>query len=167
MADPSIYEEVAKVIPVVIGGLLAVGGGIAGQFITHRLTETREKTKLRRERLEALVKALYAHEQWLDAKRNTMVFRNEDHDTPSPLDEARMLQALHFPELASTLQAVQQAQIPMLEFIWEQKVARMKDETAWIANWSTAPYNDAYKHYLACVAVVTTKCREMMYAVES
>jgi hypothetical protein len=162
MADPCIYDELAKVVPVVIGGLLAVGGGIAGQFFTHRLTESREKTKLRRERLEDLVKALYAHEQWLDAKRNTMIFRNEDHETPSPLDEARMLQALHFPELAQSLQAVQQAQLPMLEFIMQQRVARMKDEAAWMNAWNTTPYNEAYKQYLASVAVVTTKCRDMI-----
>ncbi|HEY8888018.1 MAG TPA: hypothetical protein VIM35_06000 [Gallionella sp.] len=167
MTDPSIYDEFAKAIPVVIGGLLAVGGGFAGQFFTHRLTESREKAKLQRERLEALVKALYAHDQWLDAKRNTMIFRNEDHETPSPLDEARMLQALHFPELAQSLQAVQQAQIPMLKFIGEQRIARMKDQHAWIKEWSDAPYNEAYKLYLGAVGVVTTKCREMMYAAEN
>lgn len=167
MADPSIYDELAKVIPVVIGGLLAVGGGIAGQFFTHRFTENREKTKLRRERLESLVKALYVHEQWLAAKWNTMIFRNEDHDTPSPLDEARMLQALHFPELAQAILAVQQAQVPMLEFIGQQRLARMKDQAAWIEEWSTAPYNEAYKHYLLAVGVATTKCKEILYGTES
>jgi hypothetical protein len=167
MTDPCIYDEFAKAVPVVIGGLLALSGGIAGQLLTHRLAESREKNKLQREHLEALVKALYAHEQWLDAKRNSMIFRNEDHDTPSPLDEARMIQALHFPELAQALQGVQQAQIPMLEFIGEQRIARMKNQEAWIKEWSTAPYNEAYKRYLVAVGIVTTKCREMLYASES
>ena len=167
MTDPSIYDEFAKVIPVVIGGLLAVSGGIAGQFFTHRLTEGREKTKLQRERLESLVKALYAHEQWLSAKWNTMIFRNEDHDTPSPLDEARMLQALHFPQLAQSILAVQQTQIPMLEFINQQRLARMKDQAVWIKEWNTAPYNEAYKRYLLAIGVVTTKCKEILYGTES
>ena len=166
MTDPSIYDELAKAIPVVIGGFLAVGGGIAGQFFTHRFTESREKTKLRRERLESLVKALYAHEQWLSAKLNTIIFRNEDHDTPSPLDEARMLQALHFPELSQAILAVQQAQIPMLEFIGHQRVAKMKDQADWIAEWSPAPYNEAYNRYLLAVGVVTLKCKELLYGTE-
>ena len=39
---------------------------------------------------------------WMTAL-NTMVFRNEDHNTPSPLSEARMMQALYFPELGPEL----------------------------------------------------------------
>jgi hypothetical protein len=167
MPDPSIYDELAKAIPVVIGGLLAVGGGIAGQVFTHRLAERREKAKLQRERLEALVKALYAHEQWLSAKWNTMIFRNEDHDAPSPLDEVRMLQALHFPELAQAVQAVQKSQMPLLEFIGQQRIARMRDQAAWMKEWSNAPYTEAYGQYLVAIGVVTTSCRTLLYEAES
>src|SRR5271157_1172507 len=98
MADSSIYDEIAKTIPVIVGGLLAIGGGVAAQLVTHHLAVTREARSLRRERLEALVKALYASEQW-QLTAFYSILRNEDHNTQSPLDEVRMIQALHFPEL--------------------------------------------------------------------
>jgi hypothetical protein len=164
MTDTSIYSEIAKAVPVVIGGFLAIGGGLIGHFVTHRLTTEREQSTRRRERLESLVKALYAHSQWLDDKRNSMIFRNEDHDAPSPLDEARMLQSLHFPELAEEMLAVQKAQLPMLEFISEQRIARMKDQSAWISSWSSEPYNEAYKLYLLAIQTTTQKCRKLLSA---
>jgi len=163
MADTfTYYQEVAKAIPVVVGGILAIGGGIVGHLVTHHLTGKREWDKFRRERLESLVKSLYAHEQWLLTKHNTLIFRNEDHDTPSPLDEARMLQALHFPELLEELSALQQAQIPILQFINDQRIARMANQETWMKAWNAEPFNEAYRNYLLTVGVVTTKCRNML-----
>ena len=60
MPDTTIATEFAKAIPVVVGGLLAVVGGVAGHELVHYLTAKREVDKLRRERLESVVKALYA-----------------------------------------------------------------------------------------------------------
>ena len=95
-----IMEELLKQVPVIVGGALAIAGGITTQAIIHFLTAKRENFKIRREKLEALVKAIYAQSQWLDDKKNEMIFRKGDHETSAPLDEARMLQALHFPELS-------------------------------------------------------------------
>ena len=164
MTDASIYAELARAVPVVVGGILAVGGGIIGHIFSHHLTSKREQDKLCRERLESFVKALYAHSQWLDDKRNAMIFRNEDHDKPSPLDEARMIQALHFPELSQQVLAVQQTQMPLLDFIGKQRIARMTNQDAWLKAWSNEPYNEAYKSYLLAVKAATQKCRELLNA---
>src|SRR2546426_54378 len=136
MADPSIYSEIAQAIPVVIGGLLAVGGGVIAQVVTDWLSISRDERNLRRERLESLVKALYAHNQWLDEKQEVTIFRDENHDKPNPLDEVRMIQALHFPELANEVNLLVQAQLPMLKYIAEQRVARLKDPEAFIKEYN-------------------------------
>ena len=162
MTDSTVYTEISRAIPVIIGGLLAVGGGLIGQFVTHRLTAKREQAKARRERLESLVKALYAHSHWLEDKRNAMIFRNEDHDMPSPLDEACMLQALHFPELCGEVLAIQEAQLSLINFIGQQRIARMKDQSAWLQAWDNEPYLTAYRQYLLAVGLATKKCRELL-----
>ena len=164
MTDPTLIEELARAIPVVVGGLLAVGGGLFGQVVTHRLTMKRERSKIQRERLESFVKAIYAHSQWLDEKRNTMIFANSDHDVASPLDEARMIQALHFPELLDAILAVQQTQMPLLDFIGKQRIARMQNQETWLAAWDNEPYNAAYKQYLLAVGLATMKCRKVLLA---
>lgn len=162
MAEPSFIDELARAIPVVVGGILAVGGGLFGQYLTHRLTANRDQSNRRRDRLESLVKALYANEHWIEDKRTAMIFRNEDHDTHSPLDEARMLQTLHFPELAQEMIAVMEAQQPMLEFISKQHIDRMANKATWQKNWDTAPWMQAYKKYVLAVGVATLKCAKLM-----
>jgi hypothetical protein len=164
MSDPAVIAEILKALPVVVGGLLAIGGGVASQFLVHRLTEEREQAKVRRERLESLVKAVYAHGQWLEEKRTMMIFRNEDHDLPSPLDEARMLQALHFPELAQELLEIQQAHLPLLQFIHEQRIKHMKSKEALLAEWDPTPFNDGYKRYLVTVNNLVNSVRAQVAA---
>jgi len=157
-----VLEELTKQIPVIVGGLLAIAGGAGSQALVHVFTQKRENDKLLRERLEALVKSVYASAQWLDNKRLAMIFRNEDHDTPSPLDDARMIQALHFPELSGELVAVQQAHLPMLEFIHQQKLKHMQDKTKFIAEWDPAAYNEAYKGLLAATNALVLKARQLL-----
>jgi len=159
--DPSASSELIKAIPVVVGGLLATGGGVLGHLLAHRLNSKSEDRKLFRERIESLVKAIYSNGLWLDTRREMMIFRNADHDAPSPLDEAKMIQALHFPELSAYLASIQLAQLPLLKFINEQRISRIKDEQAWLKAWDFAPYENAYKNYILLVNSVTEKCRSL------
>ena len=162
MNDSVVLTEIAKAIPVVVGGILAVAGGVGSQFLVHRLADHRDRIKLRRERLEALVKAVYAHGQWLEEKQTKMIFRNEDHDPPNPLDEARMLQSLHFPELANDLLAIQQTYMPLLQFINEQRIKHMKSKDSFIAEWNSGPFNEGYKRYLAAVHALVQHARALL-----
>jgi hypothetical protein len=162
MSDSSVYGEIARAIPVVIGGILAVGGGVIAQVVTHRLAISRDERNLRRERLESLVKALYAHQQWIEDRFNTMIFKNAEHDIPSPLNEVRMLQILHFPELSTEVCAVLDAQLPLLKFIGDQKVARMNGEQVWLAQWNDKPYLETYESYARLITATAVKCRALL-----
>jgi hypothetical protein len=98
--------ELLKTVPVVIGSLLAVFGGVLGQYLTHRYTRTREEAKLIREKAEHLIQELYAHRHWLDAKHNAAVFNHSDHTDHSPLERAYAFQSLYFPELRQHIDAI-------------------------------------------------------------
>ena len=161
MDTPTIYQELVKVTPLVVGAVLAILGGVMGQFITHILTTRREKNALFRERAESLVRSLYAHSQWLDDKCNS-IFRDEGHDAPSPLAEAQMIQQLYFPELGSVIAAVMQAQIPMMQFVSDQRYKRIKDQNAWAEAWSDAPYGEMYKTHLIVRNAAIAKCRKLL-----
>ncbi|MFN5174956.1 MAG: hypothetical protein ACK5GA_08735 [Holosporaceae bacterium] len=162
MADATLHTQLINAIPVIAGGIVAILGGLASQFVIHRLASSRERMKTQRERIELLVKALYAHEQWVNDKKNKMIFRNEDHDDPAPLNEIRMLQALYFPNLAKEVLAVQQAYIPMFEFISSQRIARMKDEKTFLSSYNSKPFDEAYKQHLQAAMVLTNKCRKLL-----
>ena len=155
-------ERLIEQIPVLVGGTLAIAGGTATQLFVHLLSEKRENRKIRRERIEALVKSVYGYAQWLDDYRVRMIFRNEDHDVPCPLDEARMIQSLHFPELSVELIAIQQVHIPLLSFIHEQKLKHMADKQRFLAEWDATPFNDAYAKLLVAINDLVAKCRTII-----
>jgi len=73
-----------------------------------------------------------------------------------------MLQALHFPELSKEVLDVQEAFFPMLEFIHNQRIARMKDEKAFIANWNPSLFNEAYKNHLRAAKTLTERCCSLL-----
>lgn len=155
-------DSLASAIPVVVGGFLAIAGGLASQLVVHRLAERRELAKLRRDRIESLVRAVYAQTRWLSARSSKMMFRNEDHDEPWPLDEARLIQALYFPQLATETHAVHDACVPMVKFINEQRIKHMRDRDTFIKEYDSAPFDAAYKAYVAAVSALTKKCRTLL-----
>ena len=161
MINPSIYNEIARSIPVLMGGFLGVLGTMLVQVFTYQLTRGRERENLRRERIETLVKALFAGEHWLHEKLDAEVFRLEAHDKPSPFDEARMLQVLHFPDLGSELAKILDTQVEMLKFISAQKLARLEDRATWLKAWDAKPYYDAHNRLHHSINAVAVECRKV------
>ena len=155
-------EQLVSLIPVVLGAVLALSGSLVAQLVTDRLTQSREVLALRRKKAEALVRALYGHMQWVEDKRNVMVMKLNDHDAPDPLDEARMLQRLYFPELSAEVGGVLAANVPMLGFLHRQHLDRLRDEQKWMAAWNTDEYARFYKTLHDAVDAATAKCRDVL-----
>lgn len=162
MSEQTTASELVKLVPVLIGGILALSGGVLGQIVSYRLSRRRDRSSIRRERLEALVKALYAHGEWIKNKETTMLFRRQDHDVPTPLGEAQMLQKLYFPELTDDMISVIKAEVPMVNFINEQRISQMKDLDAWFKAWNPTPFYEAYKTYYVAVDSLVRKCRDQL-----
>lgn len=94
-----------------------------------------------------------------------MVMNLKDHDTPAPLDEARMLQRLYFPELVSELKAIQTAYVPMLQFLHDQHIARLKNEAEWFNSkiWDGDRYSSLYQEMHLAAESATEKCRQVLF----
>lgn len=106
-----------------------------------------------------MVKSLYSHEQWLEERFNVMLFGEGSHDKLSPLSEARMIQSLHFPEFSEHLALVQKAQIPLMQFVSDQRIAKTTDQAEWIKSWKPEPHYEAYRSYCAAVDSFVEKAR--------
>lgn len=156
-------SEVISIIPVALGGLLAICGGVAAQLITHWLAIRREHASLRRERLESFAKSLFAHQQWIEEKVDS-VFRDEEQREPSPLSQARMIQALHFPELKTQMAGIVDTQLPLLRFLSEQRINRMNDPKEWVKQWDQGTFSALYEPYNSKVNEAVAKCRELLTA---
>jgi hypothetical protein len=110
-----VLAELPKAIPytigALVGGTLAVTGGVVAQYLTHRFTRQREAGKLKLTKAEELLCKLYAHEEWLDAKYNALLFQKV-HEAPSPFNRALAIQRLYFPELTQSFRAFQEGSDP-------------------------------------------------------
>lgn len=148
-------------IPVLIGGGLAIVGGILGHILMHLLESKRESKRIMRSKAEDFVKAIYRHASWLEEKQNCL-FKQESHDSPSPLDEARMIQRLYFPEASELMVQISQAQLPLLKFLGEQRIKQMKDLQKWIDEWNAEEFYKAYEGYLNIINEITLKMRSFV-----
>ena len=92
-----------ELLGVVLGGGLAIAGGVGGQLLTHYLDQRRERRVLIRERGELLVTALYRHKAWLEEKRVVVLFRH---------------QSVYFPELSKYMVQLMTADMHMTTVHW-------------------------------------------------
>ncbi len=93
MADNSL-------MPVVVGGLLALSGIAVTGAITlaiHWLQSGAEKKKRRAEKFEELVSAIYQFDHWVDILRNIQVYGEEHSLEASPFAKIQAITAIYFP----------------------------------------------------------------------
>lgn len=143
-----LVAELPKAISVLLGGFLAISGGLVGHYLTHRFSAQRERNKLLREKAEQLIGLLYEHRDWLSRENSRLVFGTDLPEQPSPLDKAYALQALYFPELAGALQGITLTIKPIVSFFYDHATARLADKEKWIAAFNREDFNPLYGDYL-------------------
>jgi hypothetical protein len=98
--------EWQTLVPVAAGGIIAMIGGMSAQLLTHRLTASREARKLRTERIERMVEAVWEHSDWLQQAKQASMTTGIKLTSPDPLDKARMIQTLYFDELDAAMKEI-------------------------------------------------------------
>ncbi len=71
-------------LPVIVGGIIGLLGGLVGPPLAHWLGEGAARKKKRAEKLEELIGALYAFDHWLGLMRSINVWGKEATEPPSP-----------------------------------------------------------------------------------
>jgi hypothetical protein len=167
MTDSSIYAEIAKAIPVVIGGVLAAVAGVATQFLTHHLAVSRDKGNIKRERLESFVKAMYAYRPHFHDRFFTMCVLDKMPTIPGPfsepqaaLSEARMIQDLYFPELREEVLKVLES-----DSVFDDLVLGTKFPIENLEHWQRDNLKTLLKalhEYEIAMTTLTEKCRKLL-----
>lgn len=160
--DPTVSTEIAKLTPVIIGGALAILGGLVTQLLAAQLNERRERIKIRREKLELLVQCLYEHLHWIYEMRSKLIYSRESYDVPSPLDKAWMLQKLYFPELQEALVEVAKTDLELGNFCREQRIGQLTDRAAWLKNYDEQPYQILFGKYLNARNIALVKAARLI-----
>jgi hypothetical protein len=86
-------------LPVIVGGGIAIIGGLIGPPFLHHLQQKAEKKRRRAEKFEELIATLYEHHHWLTIVRNVRVFGlGEDRKVMSPIAKVQAISSVYFPE---------------------------------------------------------------------
>jgi hypothetical protein len=85
-------------LPVIVGGGIAVAGGLAGPLLSNWLNDQAAKRKQRTEKLAEMIAAIYENDHWLMMYRNVTVWGATTEIGPRPLPKAIGIAAIHFPQ---------------------------------------------------------------------
>jgi len=113
---------ILNLVPVVVGGLLATLGVVAGAIVVHKLERKTSDARLKREKLEQLVDASYRVESWLNERMSVDLSGHERDIGILPISEVEMISRLYFPELQKEVYRLSVASASYQKWIAEGRV---------------------------------------------
>ncbi|MCS6120239.1 hypothetical protein G3444_15225 [Shewanella baltica] len=140
--------ELTKTIPVIVGALIAMAGGLAGTTLTHIFSWRRERRKLIQDKAEKLIEALYEHRDWVARENSRLVFGLELPESPSPLDKAAAIQELYFPKAEPEFRKITASMKDITAYCYKQAHARISRNSEWISEFDGKEFHPMWQEYL-------------------
>jgi hypothetical protein len=112
MADPTnptVASELIALLPVIVGGAIALAGGVIGAGATHFFTARRDRAAAKRERLEKLVTAVHDLNIWAKKNDNYYLFGRDEVLEQPPMATVMTVTRLYFPDLKPEATALDNA----------------------------------------------------------
>jgi hypothetical protein len=95
--------EWGTLIPVIVGGLLTLAGGLIGPWALERKKEAAEKRKKRAEKFEELVAAVYEFDHWIDKLKRVYAFGETGEYGVSPFAKLHAISRVYFPQFEKAI----------------------------------------------------------------
>ncbi len=121
-ASPSMW---ATLLPVVVGGAIALAGSWLGPWLIEARKENSELRKLRAEKFEELVKAIYEFDHWMDRERDRALGGDAPEPTVSPFAKVQAISAVYFPNFAHLVTDLEQCTNKYVAWITAANLARV------------------------------------------
>lgn len=154
-AEVTMTATLIQLAPVIIGGLLAIGGAFAGTFLTYYLKNKNDERALKRDKLEQILLAANEAEHWLDEYKNKQFLKNEKDIGASPISKVNNLSTLYVPELKHEVSAVSLASAKYFKLIAECQLKRI--ETGKIPDYFIEKYTPIIKELIASISKLVAK----------
>ncbi|MFN4042668.1 hypothetical protein [Limnobacter sp.] len=107
--DPAQVQSLSQVLitlaPVLVGGVIAITGGVLGSILSHWMKTSSERKDRKRQKLEEIVALTFEVGHWLEKQRDYFWWGKEKVVGVSPIDSCKSLTSLYFPELKEPMLA--------------------------------------------------------------
>ncbi len=98
MPDPATTSMLNILVPVIVGGAIALAGGLIGPPFLYHLQQKAEKKRKRTEKFEELVAAVVEHYHWFAVMRLFFISGQGIQPPLSPIIKIETIVSLYFPE---------------------------------------------------------------------
>jgi len=129
MVDASSSEVVSTLVPVVIGGVIALAGTWLAPWVSERHKARTQRKKRRAEKFEELVAAIFEVDHWLDNLRQVDAFGKELASAASPFWKVHAISAVYFPEFEGEIDQLDLATSQYRLWITEAGQRRLARQT--------------------------------------
>ncbi|MGO8313839.1 hypothetical protein ACC827_26520 [Rhizobium ruizarguesonis] len=131
----------AVLLPVLVGGGLTIVGGLISPFVQHALTSGTARDVRRADRFNAMLRAVYEMDHWLDNMKRVVAFGEAFDPGPSPMHNARSIVLTDFPELRLAIRKLDLASSKYQQWMGEALSRRVNGENSKI----NEGFPEAYK----------------------
>jgi len=151
---------ILNLVPVVVGGLLATLGVVAGAIVVHKLERKTSDARLKREKLEQLVDASYRVESWLNERMSVDLSGHERDIGILPISEVEMISRLYFPELQKEVYRLSVASASYQKWIAEGRVNVLRNKA--ITDEHKEKFNPIYTEMLQSISALVDGASDVM-----
>jgi len=156
------WGMLVSLMPVIVGGLIGVVGGLAGAGYGSRLSEKREHKTRRREKLEALVTAAYELDIWIKREENANLWDGPDNFEQSPLARIETVALLHFSDLKAEADAVSLAVKQYRMWILDGRKRKLQSSPPIVPQEHVAALEGVYMPFLAAREALLKRAKDRM-----
>lgn len=132
----------ATLISVIVGAVIGAIPALIAPRIVHKLNEEAYLRKLRRDRAEQLMAAVYDHHDWINVVRDISLFSREGPEPPSPMSKVHTLILLHFPGLKTEF-----AEFKVAAIEYRRWILTKQDDKVSSGSFNVEGFEAVYKTY--------------------
>jgi hypothetical protein len=140
----------AVLLPVIVGGVIAIAGGLIGPPYLHHLQQKAEKKRKRAEKFEELIATLYEHNHWLLAMANVRLFGGEEIKVVSPMAKVQAISSVYFQEFEKQITQLDVVADKYELWAMEARQKRIQNDPTYAAGAAEAyqPYGQKFNSLL-------------------
>ena len=128
MPDPATTSMLNTLVPVIVGGVIGLAGGLVGPPFLHHLQQKAEKKRKRAEKFEELVAAVVEHYHWFAVMRFFYISGQGSQPTLSPLTKIDAIASTYFPEFEGLVRELSSASSEYEKWILSTGQKRINNE---------------------------------------